>query len=125
MTGVELIVAALAAGATAGLTTTTSSAIGDAYAGLKHLLSRRLTGRRTAEEALDARETEPGVWHARLGADLASSGAATDEEILTAAQHLLALIDPQAAQRGKYQVDLREARGVQVGDHNIQTNRFS
>jgi hypothetical protein len=125
MTGAELIVMALAAGASAGVTETVSSAIGDAYAGLKDLLSRRLTGRRAAVEALDAHESEPDVWRVRLGADLASSGAATDEEVLTAALRLLTLIDPQAAQAGKYRVDVRDARGVQVGDHNTQTNTFS
>jgi hypothetical protein len=46
MTGVELIVAALAAGAAAGVTDATTSAIGDAYAGLKRLLSRRLAAAR-------------------------------------------------------------------------------
>jgi hypothetical protein len=125
MTGVELIVMALAAGASAGVTDTVSSAIRDAYAGLKDLLSRQLIGRQEAVEALDAQEVEPGVWHARLGADLASSGAATDEEVLAAARRLLTLIDPQAAQAGKYRVDVRDARGVQVGDHNTQTNTFS
>jgi hypothetical protein len=44
MTGVELIGAALAAGAAAGRTNTTSSAIGDACTGLKNLLSRRARG---------------------------------------------------------------------------------
>jgi hypothetical protein len=120
MTGVELIVAALAAGATAGLSTATGTAIGDAYTGLKRLLSRRLAGHRGAPEALDAHETEPGVWQARLGADLVDSGADADADVLAAARQLLALVDG-----AKYRVDLREARGVQVGDGNTQTNTFS
>lgn len=125
MTGVELIVAALAAGAAAGITDTASSAIRDTYVGLKDLLAHRLAGRNQTREALDAHETDHGVWQARLGDDLAASGAATDQRILTAALQMLELLDPHGAQSGKYQVDLREAKGVQVGDGNTQTNTFS
>jgi hypothetical protein len=125
MTGVELIVAALAAGAAAGITDTASSAIRDTYIGLKDLLAHRLTGHNQTRQALDAQETDPGVWQARLGDDLATSGAATDQRILAAARQVLDLLDPHGAESGKYQVDLREAKGVQVGDGNTQTNTFS
>ena len=125
MTGVELIVAALAAGTSAGLAGTTTNAIEDAYTALKRLLSRRLSGRQAAVDALDAQETEPGAWRAHLDEDLVVSGAAMDEEILTAAQRLLFLVHPLVAQDGKYQIDLRQARGVQAGDHNTQNNTFS
>lgn len=117
MSAVEVIAAALAAGAGAGLTGTASAAVQDAYAGLKDLLRRRVGG-----PALEADETEPGVWQARLGDALTASGAADDERILAAARQLLALADP--ALSATYQVDLREAKGVQVGDHNTQTNTF-
>jgi len=117
MTGVELIVAALAAGAAAGITDTASSPIRDTYIGLKDLLAHRLTGHNQTRQALDAQETDPGVWQARLGDDLATSGAA--------ARQVLDLLDPHGAESGKYQVDLREAKGVQVGDGNTQTNTFS
>lgn len=100
MTGVELIVAALAVAGTAGLT----SGVQDAYAGLKGLLTRRLAGRDRAVRALEAEETEPGVWRARLADDLTASGAATDTEILAAARRLLALADPAGSQAGKYVV---------------------
>jgi hypothetical protein len=123
VSGVELIVAALAAGATAGVTSTASSAVQDAYTGLKSLLVGWLGGDREAVEALRADETQPGVWQASLGDDLSASGVAGDEEVLAAARRLLGLVDPDLA--GKYQVDLREAKGVIVGDHNRQTNTFS
>src|SRR5436190_10645793 len=86
VTGVELIIAALVAGASAGLTNTTSGAIGDAYAALRSLLAGRLAGRRAAVEAVEARRAEPGAWQDRLSDDLTSSGAAADEEILAAAR---------------------------------------
>ncbi|WP_416906106.1 hypothetical protein [Micromonospora echinospora] len=77
MTGVELIVAALAAGAGAG----TSAAAVDAYVGLRDALRRRLAGRGQAEQILheDAGST---VWEQRIAMELADSGADRDELVL-------------------------------------------
>ncbi|MEU9740168.1 hypothetical protein AB0E12_13370 [Micromonospora chersina] len=100
MTGVELIVAALAAATTAGIT----NGVQDAYASLKGLLMRRLADREQAIAALEAGETSPGQWQARIGADLAGSGAASDIEVLAAARAVLAAADPAQAQAGIYTV---------------------
>jgi hypothetical protein len=118
---VTLVVTALAAGAAAGLTGTASTAITDAYIGLKTLLKRKFAGHGRDPDIVDAQEVEPGVWQARLeplGGDL-------DEEVLVAATRLLTLVDPDGARVGKYVVDVRDAKGVQVGDGNTQTNTFS
>jgi hypothetical protein len=124
MSAVELITAALAAGAGAGLKDSASTAVRDAYAGLRDLLRRRVGDHdEQAVQALEADETEPGVWQARIGEALTTSGAADDEQVLAAARRLLAVADPALA--AKYQVDVREAKGVQVGDHNSQTNTFN
>ncbi|MDQ7905931.1 hypothetical protein RB614_15550 [Phytohabitans sp. ZYX-F-186] len=93
----ELIVAALAAGATTGVSGAATQAITDTYGLLKQLIKRRFAGRDTAREALEAEETEPGVWQTRIGDDLRTSGAAEDEQILTVARELLALANPKAA----------------------------
>jgi hypothetical protein len=100
---VEVITAALAAGAGAGVKDTASAAIKDAYAGLKALLKHRLDGRLV--QALDAEETEPGVWQARIGDALAESGAADDTQILEAARRLLAAADPDKAKALHIEVD--------------------
>jgi len=113
VTGLELIVAALAVGATAGIT----SGVQDAYAGLKGLLTRRLKGRTRAVEALKARETEPGVWQARIGDDLNASGAAGDQEVLAAARELLGLADPAGLRAGIYHVTTNHGA---VGTFNAQ-----
>jgi hypothetical protein len=94
---VDLIVAALAAGATAGVSGTATDAVKDAYGLLKALIRRRFTGRDTARAALDVDETAEEVWRTNIGADLQDSGAANDEHILTAARELLALADPGKA----------------------------
>ena len=36
----------------------------------------------------------------------------------------MALVDAAGSQSGKYTVDVRGSQGVQVGDHNTQTNTF-
>jgi hypothetical protein len=125
MTGVELIVAALAAGAAAGLTEATSGAIRDAYVGLRDAVRRRLAGSGADtqdEQILDALEEDPGVWRARLGKALVDAGVDRDEQVLDAAKALLDRLEPSA---GKYTVDAREAQGVVIGDHATQTNTFS
>lgn len=123
MSAVEVIAAALAAGAGAGVTDTASAAVRDAYTGQKDLLRRRI-GDHDGQpvQALAADETEPDVWQVRLANALTTSGAVDDEQILAAARQLLTLADPTLA--AKYQLDLREAKGVQVGDHHSQTDTF-
>jgi len=102
MTGAELIVAALAAGASAGLTDTVSSAVKDAYTDLRAALRQRLTNHGRPVEAATA-------------AEIAASGADRDEEVLSAARRLLAAVDQP-------RIDLREAKGVRVGDHDTRHN---
>jgi hypothetical protein len=124
MDPVTLIVTALGAGAGAGLKDTASSAIKDAYQGLKTLVRKRFAGRPAAEVALAEHETDPDVWQAPLTAELTRAGAASDETLIAAAQALMTLIDAAGSQSGKYTVDVRGSQGVQVGDSNTQHNVF-
>jgi hypothetical protein len=94
---VEVIVAALAAGASAGVSGTATEAVKDAYGVLKALIRRRFAGREQARTALEADETESEVWQARIGDDLRQSGADGDAAILAAAQELLQMADPKTA----------------------------
>jgi hypothetical protein len=119
MTGVELILAALAAGAGAGTADAAKAAVLDAYTGLRDALRNRLTGRDRAQQPLDSAQSEPGVWQADLGPQLEQSGAAGDEEILAAARRLLALTDPDGTVAGKYRIDATSAGHVHVGDTTI------
>ena len=130
MTGVELILAALAAGASAGITETTSGAIGDAYRGLRDGLRNRIAawGER-AVPALDApapdATTDEELWRIRLGAALVGSGADQDEGVLASADRLLEFLGQPGIRSGRYVVDVRDTKGVQIGDHNNQTIHFS
>lgn len=125
VTGVDVIIAALAAGAAAGSTDVAKSAIADAYIELKSQLRRRLNGWARAQEALEAAEADPDQWQTILGDDLAESGADVDEQVISTARRLLRLAESDEARASRYRVSVDHAKGVQVGDHNTQTNTFN
>jgi hypothetical protein len=105
---VSLIVAALVAGASDATKETASNAVKDAYAALKSLITRRL-GREPDEDV--ARE-------------LHEAGADRDEDLVKAAQALLAQVDPDGARRGKYDVIISGGKGIIVGDSANVTMNF-
>lgn len=125
MDPITLIVTALAAGAALGVKDTASSAVKDAYAGLKALVSKRFGGRPGAELVLAKHERAPATWQAPLMAELGEAGADSDPDLVAAAQALMRLVDDAGARAGKYTVDVRGAQGVQVGEHNRQDNVFN
>lgn len=125
MDPVSLIVAALAAGAVAGARNTANEAVKNAYTTLKELVRRRLSRRTYGEMALARHEEEPEHGGRALEAELMAVHAGDDTAMVNAAQQLLALLDPEGTRARNYAVDLRGAQGIQVGDHNIQTNTFS
>jgi hypothetical protein len=124
---ITVIMAALVAGTSAGVSDTVSTAVRDAYSGLRDAVRRRLTARTAgdATEATDVMLADPQGRHGQLAQALAESGAAEDVGLIAAAQDLLRLTDPDGAAAGKYVVDLRESRGSMVGDYNVQVNKFS
>jgi len=124
MDPITLIVTALVAGAAAGMTDTASSAVKDAYAGLKALVGKRLAGRPDAELVLARHAEAPTTWEGPLAAELSAAGADTDPGLVQAARALMRLADESGYRTGKYSVDVRGAQGVQVGDQNVQHNVF-
>jgi hypothetical protein len=99
----------------AGVKDTASAAVKDGYAGLLGVVRRRF-GHSKADELAAISPDE------RLLADaLAGVQITPDDELVTAAQTVLAHLDPVGTQTGKYLVDARGAKGVQIGDHNTMT----
>ncbi len=125
MDPVTLIVTALAAGAASALQEDAKDAVKAAYVRLRDILKRRFSGRRVGELALAEHEADPAMWEPQLRAELAATGAENDPDLVDAAQALLSLVDPAGARSGKYYVSIRGSQGVQVGDHNTQTNTFN
>ncbi|MFF5219464.1 hypothetical protein [Micromonospora sp. NPDC000442] len=119
MSGIELIAAALAAGALAGATGVAGDAVRQAYEALSGLLRVRLTGRPGVQQALELPEPNPDRWVAAIGDDLAAVRADQDEDVLDAARALLGVTQPH----GRQQVHIHNSKGVVVGHDN--TNYFT
>jgi hypothetical protein len=124
MDPITMIITALSTGAVAGAQTAATDAFKDAYAGVKALVRRRFQDRPSGETALAKYEAKPEAWRGALEAELVDAHADQDVALVEAAQRLMALLDAAGARAGKYQVDVRGAHGVQVGDHGQQTNYF-
>ncbi|RSN31358.1 hypothetical protein DMC61_14510 [Amycolatopsis sp. WAC 04169] len=130
---VELVVAALGAGAAVGARETASTAVKDAYASVKTLALRTLRrGEGVSPAAVAAVEADAitpidsdsgVVQRGELEAALTTANAGADEALVAAALKVLELTD--SVQAGKYRVSLYGNKGVQVGDHNTQTNNFN
>jgi hypothetical protein len=110
------IMAALLAGAAAGLKRTASTAIKDAYAALKQMLANRhknvdLAGIERDPHQTDARQTlEQQLWN---------SGAANDSELMSKAQTLLEEVaqkDPAVASVIGVDIEGIKAGRVRIAD---------
>ena len=124
MDPVTVIVTALTAGAASALQDGASAAVKDAYAQLKALVKVRFAGRPKGELVLAEYEAAPQTWEAPLAAELSAAGAERNADLLAAAQVLMSLVDEEGTRLGKYLVTVHNSQGVQVGDHNTQTNTF-
>jgi hypothetical protein len=129
MEPISLILAALAAGASAGALDALKGDVADkaraVYEKLRGLADKRVAGNPVAETALAQYEASPKIWAAPLADELAKSGAANDPELVAAAKALMELMDQAGAKAGKYNVTVKDSQGVQVGDHGFQVNTFT
>jgi hypothetical protein len=122
---VTLITSALLSGASAGLKDSATQSVKDGYAGLKALIHQRFHGRNEAEVALAQHEVKPEVWAPALREELGKTGADRDEDILQAARHLMALLDPAGSVTGKYRIEFTgPVQGVVIGDSAQVTQTF-
>jgi hypothetical protein len=128
MDPITLIVTALATGASAGaleaLKDDVKDAVRAAYTKLRGLAKKRVAGRPDGELALERHETAPQKWESLLTGELTEAGAADDADLVSAAKALMELVDDAGTRVGKYNVTIKSSKGVQVGDGNIQVNRF-
>ena len=123
---VDLVVAALGAGAAAGVSSTASGAVTDAYEGLK-VLVRKAVHRGSsqsgepdaqAEAVIDEQLEAPEQHREVLVAALTAAGVARDTELIEAARKLLELAGSAGSRTHKYVVEVHDSQGVQVGDGN-------
>ena len=100
MSDLNLILTALAAGASTGLQQTAGTAITDAYNGLKTLLQRKVAGTPNAELTLTEYERDPETWKAPLTKTLEHIHLDQDADVINAAKHFLTLVHNQQAISG-------------------------
>ncbi len=124
MDPISVVLAALAAGATAATKDTASQAVKDAYAGLKALVKKHFAGKPQAEMALAEYEKDEDTWQKPLQKSLVETGADQDEAIVRQAQQVLKLVNPQQASQGKYNVQIGEGKGIVIGDNAQVTQTF-
>jgi hypothetical protein len=94
------------------------------YVKLHALVKRRLRENASAEVILAAHQADPQAYAAPLAKKLAEAGAGSDAELVATARALMELVDQAGARSGKYNVTIKDSKGIQVGDGNIQGNNF-
>lgn len=110
MEPITMIVAALAAGAAAGLKPMAEKAVKDAYAGVKALIQRKY-----AEVDLKPLERKPESEAKResVREDLADTKAGEDPELLEKVNTLLSALESQAPEAGAaVGIDIREVKAA-------------
>lgn len=122
MDPVTLILAALAAGASKGLTDAAATAIGDTYQQLKAAIKSRFAGDPKAENTLEDYLDDPDTYQKPMTKQVTNAELDTDDQILQLAKTVLENADPAGTKIGKYNIDMRHVRNAQTGDHNTQHN---
>lgn len=113
----ELILAALIAGATAATKDVAGTATKDAYNGLKALIKKKFEKDALAQAMVDAKPEDIKQAEGLLKAKMTEVGIDKDAEILKAAAEILKKEDPQGAKEGNYRINnaQRDIKGI-VGD---------
>jgi hypothetical protein len=128
MEEVSLILTALATGASAGALEALKDDVKDkaraTYAKLHDLVRRRFRGNVSAEIILSEHQADPEIYAAPLAKKLTEAGAADDDELVAMARALMELFDQAGTESGKYNVTVKDSKGIQVGDGNLQVNKF-
>lgn len=115
---VELVVAALGAGAAAGVSDSASDAVKNAYTKLKSLATKALD---RDDDEIRQQLADPDAARAELVAALET--ARDDDALVDAARNVLQLTG-YVDQRGKFVIHAHDNKGMQVGDNNTMTLNF-
>lgn len=122
---ISTIVAAMTGGAAAGARGVATAAITDGYHSLLSAVRKGLARNPKARAVLDGYLTEPSRWEGQLVEILGHEHFDVESEAGRAATRLLELLAEQESTSSSYRVDMPDARGVQVGNHNLQRNDFA
>jgi hypothetical protein len=119
------IAGAIGAGAMSGLTETTRTAITDVYTKLKDLLAHKFGAKSEVVDAVVRLEAKPDspARKEELHEVISALGAEQDEEILTAAQRLFALL-AQQSNSGITVQNNAPVQGQNIGTYQQITQTF-
>lgn len=120
MDSIDLIVGALLIGAGSGISESTQAAFSDTYLALRSRLIALFT-HSSQNEALDRFEEDPAGGESDLRSAILDSTAIDDDALLVAARRVW---DVSSSTDERYEINLANAKGVQIGDRNTQTNNF-
>ncbi|MGF0174350.1 hypothetical protein ACQF36_28710 [Streptomyces sp. Marseille-Q5077] len=124
MNEIELVVAALGAGAAAGLSDSVSSAVRDAYEKLRIAVQRRLDSREGQDIELPVMGVESEIDDEALREALAMSGADRDGQVQAAAEAFLRELNGSGPRAGIGMVRVHDSQGVHTGQ-GPQINFFN
>ena len=122
---VKMIVTALIGGGAALAKGGLSQAGKDAYEKLKSMITDRADDKGEAALVLAKAEQKPDKWQGPLEGLVEDSGAADDAAIVEQAREVLKIVQPQQIGRGKYNINIGEAKGSTIGDGNTVTQRWN
>jgi hypothetical protein len=110
------IVAAISAGAVSGAKETAKAAIADGYQGLKSLIKTTFGHHSEAVKAIDGLESKPASDGRKqtLAEELDGAGVTTHQDLVSAAEALLALI--KALPQGEKHVQFAQGTGIAQAD---------
>jgi outer membrane protein assembly factor BamB len=126
MDPVTLVVSAMIAGLTAGLTDTAKTATKDLYDALKARLMKKAETNEDAQDAIAKIEKQPDskARQELLKEELGKLSFDNDEELLKLAQSLLEMLKETEGKPGKYTIDIQNSQGIVVGDNADVTQNF-
>ena len=74
--------------------------------------------------ALESYEQDADTWQKPLQKAVEASGAHTDPALLEQAQQIMKLVQPQQYAQGKYNIQIGQAYGTVIGEHNTVNQQF-
>lgn len=118
---VTAVVGAIAAGALAGAKETATTAVQDAYAGLKGLLVRRQVDVAGLERRPESQAKQDSLWEDLV--ELDGTPAALDDEVIVAAQRMIDVVaEHDAAVADVVGVDLARVRAHFLRVHDVDSS---
>lgn len=113
----EMVVAALSAGAAAGLTNTATTAVADAHKALKNAARRVLRRGNADKDAVEKALEAPDGHRDALVKALVDAGVESETELIEAAEKVRSLLGDSTG--AKFSVKVRDSTGVQIGDNPV------